>query len=322
MKSVRPLFITVLALCAYAIPTYAAQFPIKPVRMITPYPPGGGTDAVARPLANHFSKAWGHPVVVDNRGSGGGVIAATMVAAAPPDGYTLFLSTGAVMVSAPLMMGKVAFDPVKDFSPVGLATVLPAFLIALSSLPANTVQELITLARASPGKFTSGSSGSGGGHHFAVEMLNAMAGVKVIHVPYKGGGPAVVALLSNEVTLNFGNYPAARPHVQSGRIKVLATAGTKRSALLPQVPTMMESGLPEFEYQTWYGFFVPARTPRAIIDLMNAEMRRALADKAISEPLLIQGAEASPSTPEELSRIMREEYGRWAKLIKSQNLKL
>ena len=183
------------------------------------------------------------------------------------------------------------------------------------------MQELITLARANPGKFTSGSSGSGGGHHFAVEMLNAMAGVKVTHVPYKGGGPAVVALLSNEVTLNFGNYPAARPHVQSGRIKVLATAGPKRSGLLPNVPTMMESGLPEFEYQTWYGYFVPARTPRTIVDLINAEMRRALADKTISEPLLIQGAEASPSTPEELSRIMREEYGRWAKLIKAQNLK-
>jgi tripartite-type tricarboxylate transporter receptor subunit TctC len=311
-----------LLCAAVAGSTTAATFPVKPVRLITPYPPGGGTDAVARPLANYFSKAWGQPVVVDNRGSGGGVIAATMAAAAPPDGYTLFFSTAAVMVSAPLMMKKVAFDPDKDFSPVGLATNLPAFLITQSSLPANTVQELIALARAQPGKLTSGSSGSGGGHHFAVEMLNVMAGVKIIHVPYKGGGPAIVALLSGEVTMNFGNYPAARPHIQAGRLKALAVAGARRSTLMPQVPTMKESGLPEFEYATWYGFFVPAHTPRPTIDFINAELRRALSDRTISEPLLAQGAEAAPSTPEELSRTMRDEYARWSKLIQTQHLQL
>ncbi len=299
----------------------AAQFPQKPVRLITPYPPGGGTDAVARPVAANFSRAWNQPIVVDNRGSGGGVVAAQMVANAPPDGYTLFLSTGAVMVSAPLIMAGVPFDAFKDFSPVGMAAVLPAFLVTQVSQPVNSVQDLIALARAQPGKLAFSSSGTGGGHHFAVEMLKSMAGVDVIHVPYKGGGPAIVALLGGEVQFNFGNLPGARPHVASGRLKVMAVAGAKRSSLMPQVPTMMESGLPEFEYSTWYGFFVPARTPRATSEFINAELRRALADRAIAEPLMLQGAEATPSSPEELTRVMREEQVRWTKVIKTQKLK-
>jgi tripartite-type tricarboxylate transporter receptor subunit TctC len=310
-----------LASLLSANPTAAARFPDKPVRLVTSYPPGGGTDAVARPIAASFSKAWGQPVVVDNRGSGGGVIAHQMVAHAPPDGYTLFLSTGAGMVSAPLAMGAVGYDPNKDFSPVGLVALLPAFLVAQSTLPANTLQDVIALARGSPGKYAFSSSGTGGGHHFAVEMLKSLTGVDVIHVPYKGGGPAIVALLSNEVTFTFCNFPAARPHLGAGRLKAIASAGAKRSSLLPQTPTMIESGLPGFQYTTWYGFYVPARTPRAIIDLINAELHRALADRGIAEPLLAQGAEASPSTPEALTRLMRDEHARWMKVIRSQKLK-
>jgi len=297
------------------------NFPAKPVRLITPYPPGGGTDAVARPIAASLSKAWGQPIVVDNRGSGGGVVASQMAANSPPDGYTLFLSTGAGMVSAPLAMGAVGYDPYKDFSPVGLAALLPAFVVAQTTLPGNSLQDVIVLARNSPGKLTFSSSGTGGGHHFAVEMLKSLAGVDVIHVPYKGGGPAIVALLSGEVTFSFCNFPAARPHLNSGRLKAIATTGAKRTSLMPQVPTMVESGLPGFEYTTWYGFFVPARTPRALIDFINAELHRALADRSIAEPLLVQGAEASPSSPEALTRLMRDESARWMKVIKSQNLK-
>jgi tripartite-type tricarboxylate transporter receptor subunit TctC len=225
------------------------------------------------------------------------------------------------MVSAPLVMGAVGYDPYKDFKPVGLATLLPAMLVAQASLPANSVQDVIALARANPGKLTFSSSGTGGGHHFAVEMLKSMAGVDVIHVPYRGGGPAIVALLAGEVQFCFGNIPAARPHLNSGRLKAIATTGAKRTSMLPQVPTFIESGLPEFEYTTWYGFFVPARTPRAIVDFVNAELRRALADRSIAESLLLQGAETAPSSPEELDRIMREENARWTKVIKSQNLK-
>ena len=310
-----------LALCTCASASFAAQFPVKPVRLVTPYPPGGGTDAVARPVAASFTKAWGQPIVVDNRGGGGGVIAAQMVANSPPDGYTLFLSTGAVMVSAPLVMGAVGYDPYKDFKPVGLAALLPAILVAQASFPANSVQDVIALARASPGKLAFSSSGTGGGHHLAVEMLKSMTGVDVIHVPYRGGGPAIVALLGGEVQLCFGNIPAARPHLNSGRLKAIAMAGAKRSSILPQVPTLIESGLPEFEYTTWYGFFVPARTPRAIVDFVNAELHHALADRSIAESLLFQGAEASPSSPEELDRLMRAENARWTKVIKTQNLK-
>lgn len=310
-----------LALLTFASLSLAAQFPLKPVRLVAPYPPGGGTDAVARPIAASFSKAWGQPIVVDNRGSGGGVVAHQMVAHSPPDGYTLFLSTGAGMVSAPLVIGAVGYDPHKDFEPVGMVALLPAFLVAQTSLPANTVQEVLALARASPGKLTFSSSGTGGGHHLAVEMLMSLSGVDVIHVPYKGGGPAIVALLSSEVTFSFCNFPAARPHLTSGRLKAIATTGSKRTALMPQAPTMIEAGLPGFEYTTWYGLFVPARTPRTLVDFINAALHRALTDPGISGPLLAQGAEAFPSVPEAVTRTMREEHVRWSKVIKSQNLK-
>src|SRR5262249_11659090 len=222
-----------LALFMCASASFPAEFPAKPVRLVTPYPPGGGTDAVARPMAASFSRAWGQSIVVDNRGGGGGVIAAQMVANAPPDGYTLFLSSGAVMVSAPLVMGAVGYDSYKDFKPVGLTALLPAILVAQASFSASSVQDVIALARTRPGKLGFSPSGTGGGHHFAVEMLKAMTGVDVIHVPYRGGGPAIVALLGGEVQLTFGNIPAARPHLTSGRLKALAVASPQRTSMLP-----------------------------------------------------------------------------------------
>ena len=299
----------------------AAPFPTKPIRLILPYPPGGGTDAVARPVANLLTKAWGQSIVIDARGGGGGVIAAHTVATAPPDGYTFFMSTGGQMVSAPLVMKSVPYDPHKDFRPITLAALLPAFLVTQAPQPFNTVQDVLSAARATPGKLTFGSSGTGGGHHLAVEMLNAFAGVKVIHVPYKGGGPAIVGLMASEVTFTFSNFPAVRPHVGSGRLKIIATCGGKRSVLAPQAPTFLESGLADFEYVTWYGFHYPAKVPDAITDKMGAELRRALADKGVAEGLLLQGAETSPTPPEALTRIMREEHARWSRVIKAQNLK-
>ena len=251
----------------------------------------------------------------------GGVIAAHMVAIAPPDGYTLFLSTGGQMVSAPLVMGKVPFDPHKDFRPVSLAALLPAFLVTQAANPVNSVQDVITAARAAPGKLTFGSSGTGGGHHLAIEMLNAHAGIKVIHVPYKGGGPAMTALLSSEITYSFSNFPAVRAHVQSGRLKILASCGSIRTALAPQAPTFVESGMADFQYVTWYGFHYPARVPDAIVNQVNAELHRALGDRSIAESLLLQGAEASPTAPEAVTKMMRDEHARWSKVIQAQNLK-
>jgi tripartite-type tricarboxylate transporter receptor subunit TctC len=321
VKRTTTAFTAALYLCAIAPIAAAAQFPIKPIRLITPYPPGGGTDAVARPVAAAFNKAWGQPVVVDNRGGGGGIIAAQTVANAPPDGYTLFLSTGAQMVSAPLVMGKVPFDPHKDFRPVSLAALLPAFLVTQSSSAVASVQDMVAAARTTPGKLTFASSGTGGGHHLATEMLMAHTGIKIIHVPYKGGGLAVTALLGGEVSYSFSNLPAIRPHVQSGRLKILASCGAKRTALAPQAPTFVESGMPDFQYVSWYGFHYPARTPDAIVEQVNAELRRALSDRAIAEGLLLQGAEASPSPPEAVTRIMRDEHARWSKVIQTQNLK-
>ncbi len=313
-----------LALAAWMMCTglsMAAAFPAKPLRFVTPYPPGGGTDAVVRPIAASFFKAWGQPVVVDNRGGGGGVIAVQMVATAPPDGYTLLLATGAQMVSAPLVMRTVGYDPHKDFAPVSLAALLPAFLVTQATLPMKSLQDVVALARSTPGKLTFSSSGTGGGHHLAVEMLKSLTGVDVIHVPYKGGGPAITALLGGEVTFSFCNYPAARAHLGSGRLRAIATTGAKRTALMPQLPTMIESGLPGFEYTTWYGVYYPARTPPAIVRLVITEVHRALTDRAVAEPLLLQGAEASPTSPEALSLLMREEHARWSKVIQTQQLK-
>ena len=311
------------ALVLLAAGAAGAAFPDKPVRLVTPYSPGGGTDLVARAMAPSFAKVWGQPVVVDNRVSGGGVIAAQMVAAAAPDGYTLMLANSAVMLTAPMMMkGAAGYDPYKDFAPVGLVTTLPAFLLAQVSLPATSVQDVIAMARATPGKLAFSSSGAGGGGYLSAELLKSLAKIDIINVPYKGGGPAIVALLSGEVQFTFGNYTAARPHLLTQRIKAIAVASAKRTVLMPHVPTLIEAGLADFEYSSWYAFYYPPRTPRDIVDNVNRETRRTLADRAFSEMLLQQGAEATPGTPEELHRMMRAEEARWGMLVKGQHLKL
>ena len=315
-------FLALLTMLAFVGQVPAAEFPAKPIRLITPYPPGGGTDAVARPLAAYFSKAWGQPVVVDNRGSGGGVVAAQMVAVAPPDGYTLFMANSAVMVTAPMAMGFTGFDPYKDFAPIGLATTLPAFLLCQTSLPANSVQDVIQMAKARPGKLAFSSSGAGGGGFLSVELLRALAKIDIINVPYKGGGPAMVALLGGEVQFTFGNYTAARPHLNTGRVKAIAVASARRTALMPQLPTLIEAGLSDFEYSSWYGFWYPARTPPALVGLVNGALRRALAEQSMIDSLLLQGAEATPTTPDGLTRVMRDEQARWGRLIKALDLKL
>jgi tripartite-type tricarboxylate transporter receptor subunit TctC len=307
--------VMIAAAVTTAVAARAAPFPAKPIRLVTPYPPGGGTDAVARPIAQSFSKAWGQPVVVDNRGSGGGVIAAQMVAQAPPDGYTLFMANSAVMLTAPMMMTTVTtsagFDPYKDFAPVGLATTLPAFLICQTSTPAHNVQDVIAMARATPGKLSFSSSGAGGGGYLSVELLKNLAKLDIINVPYKGGGPAIVALLSGEVQFTFGNYTAARPHLQAGRVKAIAVASARRTVLMPQIPTLIEAGLADFEYSSWYAFYYPAKTPRTLIDQVNAELRKTLADKTLIDYFLQQGAETTPSSPEALHHMMRAEERRW-----------
>ena len=207
-----------------------AAFPVKPVRLVTPYPPGGGTDLVARAMAQSFAKAWGQPVVVDNRGSGGGVIAAQMVAAAAPDGYTLMLANSAVMLTAPMMMkGAAGYDPYEDFAPVGLVTTLPAFLLAQASLPATSVQDVIAMARATPGKLAFSSSGAGGGGYLSAELLKSLAKIDIINVPYKGGGPALTGLLAGEVDYTMVAVSTAKSQVQSGKLRALGvtTAITK-----------------------------------------------------------------------------------------------
>jgi tripartite-type tricarboxylate transporter receptor subunit TctC len=297
-------------------------YPAKPVRFVNPYPPGGGTDLVARSLARSFTEAWGKQVIVDNRPGGTGIIGALTVAKALPDGYTLLQGTSAVMVATPLVSSAPPYDPLKDFLSAGRTAVVPPILVANASLPANSIQELIALARKTPGTINFASPGFGSQHHLAIELLRSMAAIDVVHVPYKGGALAVTDTISGSVQLTFTSIPSVQPHVKSGRLKALAVGSPKRSVVMPEVPTIAESGVPGFNYQSWYGIFAPAKTPRAVIDVLNAQLRKTLAVREIAQLLLTQGVEPSPSSPEELAQIIREETALWGKIVKDRGIRV
>ena len=312
MIFVRRLFLAGAALfgpmMVCAVPAIAdSGYPMKPVRFVNPYPPGGGTDLVARSLARSFTEAWGKQVIVDNRPGGTGIIGALTVAKASPDGYTLLQGTSAVMVATPLVSSAPPYNPLKDFLAAGRTAVVPPILVANASLPASSVQELIALARKAPGTINFASPGFGSQHHLAIELLRSMAGIDVVHVPYKGGALAVTDTIAGSVQLTFTSIPSVQPHVKSGRLKALAVGSPKRSVVMPEVPTIAESGVPGFNYQSWYGIFVPAQTPRTVIDVLNAQLRKTLAAREIAQLLLSQGVEPSPSAPEELDRIIKED---------------
>lgn len=308
-----------LALAAPGTQSLAQTYPTRAVRVIVPFAPGGGSDTYARVMATRLPEAFGQQVLVDNRPGGNTVIGAELAARAAPDGYTLFLSTNGTVAINPSLYKKLPYDPVKDFAPVTLVGVGPNVLVVHPSLPAKSVNELIALARAHPGKLSYASSGSGGAPHLAGELFKSMAGVDMVHVPYKGASPATIALLAGHVQVMFAGLGPGIAHIKSGRLRGLGVASAKRNQALPELPAIGEY-LKGYEASSWFAIFVPAGTPRDVIAKLNAEITRVMARKDVHQQLMAQGYEAATGTPEQLADLLRQDTVRWAAVIKSAGI--
>ena len=296
-------------------------YPNRPIRMIAPSSSGGPVDVMARVVAQGLGEVLGQQVVVDNRAGAAGLIGTEMAATAAPDGYTIIFGFSGPLVIVPHLGGKTPYDTLKDFAPVSLAIQGPYILLVRPSLPVNSVKDLIALAKQTPGKLNYASGGNGTGIHLAGELFKMTAGINIVHVPYKGAGPGMTALLANEVDMMFNGLAPAIPHVKSGKLKGLAVGGAKRSALLPEIPTVAEASGLAFNTTGWYGILAPAKTPRAIVNRLHAATVKALATPAVKDTLTRQGVESVGSTPEEFTRHIREEWVKWQKVIKAAGLK-
>ena len=308
-------------LCAAGLAA-AADFPVKPIHLIVPFPPGGGNDTVARAIAQQISPELGQPVVIDNRPGAGGSVGAELAAKAPPDGYTLFLAGVGSHVVNPNLHKKLGYDPLKDFAPITLIASAPSVLVVNPKVPAQNIAEFTAYARAHPGVLNYASNGNGSAAQLAAAMYESMAGVKMVHVPYKGIAPAMTDLMGGEVQLMFGTVVALVPHIQAGKLRALAVTGKKRSALLPEIPTLRESGLPEYEAGSWYGIEAPAGTPRTIIDQLNAVMVKALKQPEVARRLALDGAEVIGSTPEEFGAHIKAELERVGKVVRAAGIRI
>jgi len=310
-----------LAILAPHAARAADAYPAKPVRFVVAFPPGGGTDIIARAIAQKLAERIAQQVVVDNRPGAGGNIGTDIVAKSAPDGYTMLMgSAGPLAINASLF-GKMPFDPIKDLAPVTLAASTPNVLVVHPSLKAATVKELIALAKARPGEINFASSGHGTPAHLAGELFNSMAGVKMVHVPYKGAAPALADLLGGQVQLMFSTMPPALPHVKDGKLRALAVTSAKRSPAAPDLPTLDEIALPGFEANTWHGVVVPAGTPATIVARLNREIVAILHLPDVVERFSSQGAEALGSTPEEFAAYIRSETLKWAKVVRDSGAK-
>lgn len=300
--------------------SFAQTYPVRPIRMIVAYPPGGGTDIVGRMMAQKLGENLGQTVVVDNRGGATGNIGTELAARATPDGYTLLMGNVAPNAINVSLFKKLPFDPVKDFAPVSLVAVTPNILVVPPSFPVKTVKDLIALAKSKPGALNFPSAGIGSSSHLAGEMLKSMAGIDMVHVPYKGGGPALIALLSGQVQLMFATLPAAMPHVKSGKLRPVAVTTAHRSLALPELPTIAESGVPGYEAATWYGLLAPAGTPKAIVGRLHAEIVKILATDT-RQQLVAQGFEPVGNTPAEFAAYIKSEITKWGKVIRDAGIK-
>jgi len=323
MRHHKPLITAaLLAALAPAQSAVAQSYPTKPIRWIVTYPPGGPTDVVARAIGAKLTEAWGQQIIIDNRAGAGGMIGTELGARAAPDGYTLLFGTSAGMTINPALQSRLPYDPVKDFAPVSLLVINPQLLVLNPTVPANSVKELVALAKAKPGQLNYASVGQGSPNHLGMELLKALTGTNIVHVPYKGTGPAITDLLGGQVQLMFNSMPTVLPLVRSGKLRALAVGSTQRISAIADIPTVAESGVPGFENVTWYGMFAPAKTPREIVNKLNAQVVRILAEPDMAQRLSSQGAEPRSSTPDELAKFMRVEFERWAKVIKSAGVKV
>ena len=320
MKTLR-LAASVLLLCAADL-AGAQTYPTKPIQFIVPFPPGGGNDTVARAIAQQVGPALGQSIVVDNRPGAGGIIGADAAARAAPDGYTIFLGGVATHAVNPHLHPKLSYDPVRDFAPITLVASAPSVLVVHPSVPARTIKEFADYARANPSKLNYASNGNGSSSHMAAVLYETNAGVKMTHVPYKGVGPALTDLMSGRIELMFNSIVAILPHIQAGKLRALGVTSKQRSSLLPDVPTIAESGWPQYEAGSWYGILAPAGTPPAIIDRLHREIVKSLKDPEVQKRLAGEGADVIGSTPQEFSAHIKSELGRMGQAIKAAGLKL
>ena len=312
---------TLAVACAASLQAHAQQYPAKPIRIVVGFSPGGPTDVVARIVGHKLTEKWGQQIVVDARPGAGGNIAAEYVAKAPADGYTLLLPAFAHAVN-PSLFSKLPFDTLKDFAPVALLSSAANVLAVHPSVQARNVNELIALAKAKPKQLTYGSAGNGTASHLAGELLNMTAGIDITHVPYKGSAPASSELIGGHISAAFPGVAIALPHSKAGRMRALAITSLKRSRLMPDLPTMSESGLKGFEVISWYGLLAPSGTPPEIVQKLNAELNRVLHEADATEKLASFGAEPAHSTPAEFGEFVRHEIVKWAKVIKATGLRV
>ena len=319
-KLLRSVAASVVLACTPFL-AWGQVYPSKPLRLIVPFPPGGVTDIVGRLLAQRLGESLGRPVVVDNRGGANGLIGAQAATKAPADGYTLLMATATHAINATLAPTS-TFDLQRDLLPISLAASVPLLLAVHPSLPVKSVKDLVALARAQPGKLDFASGSTGSASHLAGEMLNTMASIRMVHVPYKGGSLAIQDLIGGHVTVMFENMPSILPVVQSGRLRAIAVTGARRSPAAPQLPTMIESGWPGFEAGSWYGLFAPVGTPREITSRLNSEVVKTLRSAETQKLLAQQGAEPVGNSEAEFEAFIRSEIARWASVIKAANVKV
>ncbi len=323
MKKASMLLIVVTLFIIVGVrPLIADEYPTRPIRMIVPFPPGGGNDLLARSISQPLSQAIGQSVVVDNRGGAGGQIGATLAAAAAPDGYTIFLGSIGNLTFLPVLQSKLQYEPVRDFAPVTLLATSPFILVMNPTVPAKSVKELIALAKAQPGKLNYGSAGPGSSLHMTGELFKLESGADITHVPYKGTAPALIDLLSGQVQMLFSTMPSVVPHVKTGKLRALGVSSTKRAGVVPDVPTIAEAGVPGFEVLNWQGIVVPKKTPDAIVQKLNRALLEALKSPETIKALANQGLDAAGGTPEQFGALIKSEIEKYRKVAKAANLRL
>ena len=321
-KVLRTALMALGAVVGFAAPlaAQAQGYPERPIKFVVPYPPGGGTDVVARIVQPRLQAVLGQSIVIENKGGAGGSLGTDIVSKAAPDGYTVLFTLSSHTIN-PAIFPKLPYDTLKDFEPVGTVASLPQLLAANPGVPVRTVADLVAQAKAAPEKFSFASVGNGSPGHLAGELMVIRTGAQMVHIPSRGGGPAVTDVMGGQVPLIWVSIPAAAQQVKAGKLRALAVSTVKRSPAFPDVPTMQEAGVADFEVDSWYAMLVPAKTPRAIIDKLNKALNTVLAEPAIRTQLLEQGADAVGGTPEALGKVIAAELPKWAKLAKDANIK-
>jgi tripartite-type tricarboxylate transporter receptor subunit TctC len=318
----RQLLLMMMASLSAAAPAVHAAYPEKAIRIIVPYPPGGNIDITARAIAPGLTDALGQQIVIDNRGGAGGTIGAELAAKATPDGYTTVLGSTGTLTTAPALYPRLGYDPVRDFATTSLVSSVPLVMVIHPSVPAKNVKEFIAIAKSRPGRITMASAGSGTTNHLSGELFQSASGTKMIHIPYKGSGPALIDLMGGQVDVHFDQMTTSIGFIQSGKLRAIAVTTLKRSAQMPAIPTMNESGLPGFDASTFTGIVLPAATPRDVVTKLHAALIKVLRSKATRDSFARFGADVLESTPEEFSRFIRADLAKWSKVVREAGIKL